>query len=300
MESIGVPAAAQSAAVLGSRSARRQLRAVLADAAAIGAYSVGFATARGVLTGFTVYFSGDFAGAGGGKAAFPATARARVSLGRAERGQGAGRAPSAAAFRAAQPPDEGRAGFAAADAQQGSAHDEDAPRKAAPVRRRGCRAGKRKQRKSACGHVYPIPSCSPCAGDSAPHAAAPPPSPPPPPPPPPAPPAPSSPSVHSLSALAPVFTPRKRSIAMCGRTAPKVSRQERHARERSQYERDLRYDRERAHDMRDRSPSCRPRVHVPLGIMDRSIDGTARYMERRTKLYYRNLRAEGFEVSDSE
>ena len=58
-----MPAAAQSAAVLGSRNARRQLRSVLAAAAEAGAYSVGFTVVRGGLTGFSVYLAGDFAGA---------------------------------------------------------------------------------------------------------------------------------------------------------------------------------------------------------------------------------------------
>ena len=49
--------------MLGSRNARRQLRSVLTAAAEAGAYSVGFCTVRGGLTGFTVYFAGDFAGA---------------------------------------------------------------------------------------------------------------------------------------------------------------------------------------------------------------------------------------------
>ena len=64
MESRRAPAAAPSAAVLGSRNARRQLRFVLSAASEAGAYSVGFNTARGALTGFSVYFAGDFAGAG--------------------------------------------------------------------------------------------------------------------------------------------------------------------------------------------------------------------------------------------
>ena len=58
------PAAASGAARLGSRGARRQIRSVLADAAGAGAYSVGFNVTCGAVTGFTVYLSGDFAGAG--------------------------------------------------------------------------------------------------------------------------------------------------------------------------------------------------------------------------------------------
>ena len=61
-----VPAAALSAAALGSRNGRRQLRAVLAAAAEVGAYSVGFRATRGGLTGFTIYLLGDFAGASQG------------------------------------------------------------------------------------------------------------------------------------------------------------------------------------------------------------------------------------------
>ena len=57
-----LPAAASGAAVLGSRSARRQMAAVLAVAADAGAYSVGFTLARGSLNGFTIYYSGDSSG----------------------------------------------------------------------------------------------------------------------------------------------------------------------------------------------------------------------------------------------
>ena len=66
MESRGSPTAARSAAVLGSRNSRRQLKSVLTVASEAGAYSVGFHVVRGGLTGFSVYFAGDFAGAGKG------------------------------------------------------------------------------------------------------------------------------------------------------------------------------------------------------------------------------------------
>ena len=60
----GAPQAAGSAAVLGSRNARRQVQAVLAHAAEFGAYSVGFQLGRGRLDGFTIYLAGNFAGCG--------------------------------------------------------------------------------------------------------------------------------------------------------------------------------------------------------------------------------------------
>ena len=50
------PAAASRAAVLGSRSSRRQLKSLLADAAAAGACSVSCKLARGSLVGFTIHF----------------------------------------------------------------------------------------------------------------------------------------------------------------------------------------------------------------------------------------------------
>ena len=56
----------RGAAVLGSRSFRRQVNAVVAAATSAHAYSVGFGVARGTLTGFTVYLHGDFAGARAG------------------------------------------------------------------------------------------------------------------------------------------------------------------------------------------------------------------------------------------
>ena len=49
------PAAATRAAVLGSRSARRQMKTLLADAAAAGAYSVSCKLARGSIVGFTIH-----------------------------------------------------------------------------------------------------------------------------------------------------------------------------------------------------------------------------------------------------
>ena len=220
--------------------------------------------------------------------------RASVCVaGRAGHGETVGRAPGAAAMSAAH-----------AATQQGGSTQADvpmmaAPMMAAPARRRGCRAGRRKRRgsvRAAYERECPVPPCSSAshAGGHAPQVTVPPP-----PPPPPAPPVSSSPS--KLSALAQTFAPRNRSSVACGPMVPKASRrEERYARERAQYDRDLRYKRDRDRDMRDRSPYS-PRVHAPLGIVPaRSLDGMARYEERRTKLYYRNLRAEGFEVSDSD
>ena len=123
MESRRSPAAAQSAAVLGSRNARRQLRSVLTAAAEAGAYSVGFCVARGGLTGFSVYFTGDFAGAGkhtAGTAAYscavPHSSRLEATIASA---QPTARAPAASA----------------------------APAQPAAARRRGCRAGAKRQQR---------------------------------------------------------------------------------------------------------------------------------------------------------
>ena len=68
MEGGGARPAALSAAVLGSRNARRQVQAAMAHAAEYGAYSVGFSLGRGCLTGFTIYLAGNFAGCGAGRA----------------------------------------------------------------------------------------------------------------------------------------------------------------------------------------------------------------------------------------
>ena len=131
MEERRSPAAAQSAAVLGSRNSRRQLRAVLAAAAEAGAYSVGFCVARGGLTGFSVYFAGDFAGAGK-------------------------RASSGAAAYYCAAPHSSRGDSTTASAQPTTARApaaSAAPAQPAAARRRGCRAGAKQQqrRHGACG-----------------------------------------------------------------------------------------------------------------------------------------------------
>ena len=79
--------------MLGSRSARRQIDAVLARARAAGAYSVGFALTRGALTGFTVYLDGSAAGG--------VCRQQQQPQGRAERPEGLG---AKGAGRAAAPP----------------------------------------------------------------------------------------------------------------------------------------------------------------------------------------------------
>ena len=119
MDASRVPAAARSAAVLGSRNARRQLRSVLTAAAEAGAYSVGFCVARGGLTGFSVYFAGDFAGAGK-------------------------RASSGAAAYYCAAPHSSRGDSTTASAQPTTARApaaSAAPAQPAAARRRGCRAG---------------------------------------------------------------------------------------------------------------------------------------------------------------
>ena len=122
MESRGSPAAARSAAVLGSRNARRQLKSVLAAAAEVGAYSVGFSVARGGLTGFSIYFAGDFAGACKGSA-------------------------SAAAFTCAAPRPSGAQQTGHALPTTARAAATAAPAGPAAARKRDCREGARKQQR---------------------------------------------------------------------------------------------------------------------------------------------------------
>ena len=109
--------------MLGSRNARRQLKFVLAAASEAGAYSVGFNVARGGLAGFSVYLAGDFAGAGkgiSGRAAFTcAVPRASTTVNDAQALPVRG-APAAAAA---------------------------APDLPAARRKRGCRAGAKKQQR---------------------------------------------------------------------------------------------------------------------------------------------------------
>ena len=107
--------------MLGSRNSRRQLQAVLAAAAEAGAYSVGFCVARGGLSGFSVYFAGDYAGAcrgTNGAAAYtcavPPSSRVAPTTACA---QPTARTPAAAA----------------------------APAPPAAARKRGCRAGAKQQ-----------------------------------------------------------------------------------------------------------------------------------------------------------
>ena len=296
-----MPAAAPSAAALGSRNSRRQVKAVLALAADAGAYSVGFGVVRGGLSGFTVYFSGDFAGARGAEAArssmLCASVRVPPSAARAGLNSVATTAPCAAAFGAAPP--------SSYDEQAHATMQADAPMKAASARRRGCRAGRRRRRVSVSGaDICACPAASHVSvshvGVSAPSA-----SDDPPPPPPPLPsisaclPA-AAPQHSPLSALASTFVPCHGGIAGCGPSGPKASRRGgRCERDRERYESDRRYLRDRARDVRDR-PHHRPRVHVPLGVTPRTVGGLARCEERRTQLYYHGMRANEYEISDSE
>ena len=117
-----VHAAAPSASVPGRRTFRRHVKSALAIAAEAGAYSVGFEGVRGVLPGFTVYLSGEFCGAGG-------------------------RAPHAAAFRAAAPPSDRRRTGGLAQPGARDAARVDAPAQPAARRARGCRAGARVQQR---------------------------------------------------------------------------------------------------------------------------------------------------------
>ena len=134
-----MPAAASSAAVLGSRNARRQLRSVLAVAAETGAYSVGFCSARGELTGFTVYFAGDFAGASKrpGTAATCAVPRSSRLASTDASAQPTARAPAAST----------------------------APAPPAAVRRRGCRAGAKVQQRRRSVSARLPPTAAVAAAD---------------------------------------------------------------------------------------------------------------------------------------
>ena len=286
--------------MLGGRNARRQIRSVLADAAGAGAYSVAFSVARGALLGFTIYFSGDFCGAGARAASAPPTRTTVHVAGRAGDESGDAPAPRAAAVCAAQPSPQGESACSVEKATMPA----NAPAKAAQARRRGCRAGRRKRRVSssgvdACACPAPRHVSAPRVEARAPSAAAP------------SPPSPPSlpaslplsaagPSSSSLSALAPVFAPGRKSIEDCGPRAPKAPRRgERYDRKRERYERDRRYLRDRARDVRDR-PRYQPRVHVPLGAPWLSIGGMARYEARRNQLYEHGMKVNEYEVSDSE
>ena len=272
---------------------------------------MGFGVVRGGLSGFTVYFSGDFAGAGVVQAARAPSTRASVRVfERAGLGADVAPAPCAAAPCAAPPPPA--VGRSASVCVHAAAHA-SAPTSAAPARRRGCRAGRRKQRAhvdNADTRERPAtPRASALHVDVEMRR-----SPPQPPPPPPTTPSAPLPLPSSLSASAPTFVPvRQGGSVECGPQAPKVSgRRERVRREREQYGRELRYEQERYCNVRarsrerasrsqgrPRSPQC-PQVHVPLGVCPRTLGGLDRYEKRRTQHYRREARAQGFVVSSGE
>ena len=137
--------------MLGSRSARRQVNAILGLAADAGAYSVGFTLARGSLTGFTVYYNGDSSGG--------ASRRQQAGFTRAV-GQtpppdihvaaSDARAPGTAAQSAVPTSQDATQDACAATGAHTPAMDAPAPPMAAR-RRRGCRGGS-KHRKRTPGH----------------------------------------------------------------------------------------------------------------------------------------------------
>ena len=141
MEGGGARPAAGSAAVLGSRNARRQVQAAMAHAAEYGAYSVGFSLGRGCLTGFTIYLAGNFAGCGTGRAPHGMAASCAVQP-PAARSRAAGHAQPKARAAASR----GQHGSAPRD-EHAQPHDAFQPHCAAqpadaPKRRtRGCREG---------------------------------------------------------------------------------------------------------------------------------------------------------------
>ena len=151
MEGGGARPAALSAAVLGSRNARRQVQAAMAHAAEYGAYSVGFSLGRGCLTGFTIYLAGNFAGCGAGRApqgmaatcaVQPPTARDRA----AGHAQPKARAAASRGQRPAVPCDEHAVQPQDAVLPHCAAQPQDAPK-----RTRGCRAGQRRRARRAKG-----------------------------------------------------------------------------------------------------------------------------------------------------
>ena len=152
MEGGGARTAAVSAAVLGSRSARRQVQAVLAHAAEFGAYSVGFQLGRGCLNGFTIYLAGNYAGCGARRtpqgtaatcAVQPPTARDRA----AGHAQPKARAAAARGQHRAAPRDEQAPQPEDAVQPHCAAQPQDAPAR----RMRGCRAGHRRRARRATG-----------------------------------------------------------------------------------------------------------------------------------------------------
>ena len=151
----GAPAAAPSgAAVLGSRSARRQVGCVLAAAAEAGAYSVGFTLARGSLTGFTIYYSGDSSGG---------AERRRHGLTRTCWAASAPTTRNAAADSAARPPLAGEQVVSAATCADAPAMASLAPATAAR-RRRGCRGGAKHKKRNEAEHKAAAASAAKPAG----------------------------------------------------------------------------------------------------------------------------------------
>ena len=158
----GTSPAAWSAARLGSRNARRQVHAALAHAAEFGAYSVGFALERGGLAGFTVYLAGGHAGHAGGKRACFNMAAMSAMEPSSHRGSYAatGHAQPMARDAASQRQPwqqhtksnvaEKRSAFLPHCAEGAAPGAAPAPATAA-VRRRGCRAGKRRKQRNGGG-----------------------------------------------------------------------------------------------------------------------------------------------------
>ena len=168
MEGGGARVAAASAAVLGSRNARRQMQAALAHAAEFGAYSVGFQLGRGCLTGFTIYLAGNFAGCGAGRASSGTAAVSAVpppSAGRGAAGHAQPKARAAAARgqqsvrhaveNVAEKRDPSPASVPQGEGQP-QAHG-------APRRQRGCRAGvRRRARRDAGSRSSLAAAADPC------------------------------------------------------------------------------------------------------------------------------------------
>ena len=171
----GTPQAAWGAAVLGSRNARRQVRAALAHAHEMGAYSVGFTLGRGGLAGFTIYLSGNCTGRGAKRPpqGMAATSAMPPPSGMVRPAAGQMQPRECAAVSRGQRPSQLVTGDRPVDVHdvQPQADDKAQARDAPAGRRRGCRAGARRRRRrdapapaAVCAPQRPPRAPAPCPG----------------------------------------------------------------------------------------------------------------------------------------
>ena len=145
----GAPQAAGSAAVLGSRNARRQVRAALEHAREAGAYSVGFSLGRGSLTGFTIYLEGNCTGGGARRTPQGTAAVSAVppQPGKVRPAAGHSQPRASAAASRGQRPSQHVAVNQSVEVHDAQPQDDLQPqaRDAPAGRKRGCRAGARRR-----------------------------------------------------------------------------------------------------------------------------------------------------------